>query len=178
MRELKRHTHLCLLMSFLGTHGRPDLHKHEFEIQGMFRADYVAGSSTTRHFTLVEFEGGQTNSLFGPGGTNQMRDWGNQVRHALGQAVDWSWALNDAQHSKTLQNAIGFPEFGKTYVVVCGRNQTMDATEMSRLSWLSDHCTVSDSKALFMTYDDLILHFEAELDVYRAARIEVLGQTQ
>ncbi|MFZ1110175.1 MAG: Shedu anti-phage system protein SduA domain-containing protein [Rhodomicrobium sp.] len=172
VRELKKYDHLCLLMSFLGTTGQPNLFKHEFELQGVFRADYVAGSRHTRHFTLVEFEGGEENSLFGPGSTNQMRDWARQVQHALGQIVDWSWALNDAHHSKLLQNAIGFPEFGKTYVVVCGLDTTMDDAERSRLAWLNDHCTVSDTEVLFMTFDDLVLHFEGQLDVYRAAREE------
>ncbi len=172
VQELKKYEHLCLLMSFLGTQGRPHLFKHEFEIQGVFRADYIAGSSHTRHFTLVEFEGGEENSLFGPGSTNQMRDWGRQVHHALGQIVDWSWALNDAQHNRTLHNAIGFAEFSRTYVVVCGLDQMMDETEKSRLAWLSDHCTVSDAKVLFVTFDDLVLHFEGQLDVYRAAREE------
>lgn len=172
VQELKKYNNLCLLMSFLGTAGQPNLFKHEFELQGVFRADYVAGSRHTRHFTFVEFEGGEENSLFGPGGTRQMRDWGRQVQHALGQIVDWSWALNDAQRSRTLQNAIGFPEFGTTYVVVCGLDNSMDEAERSRLAWLNDHCTVSDAEVLFMTFDDLALHFEGQLDVYRAAREE------
>jgi hypothetical protein len=176
VRELKKYDNLCLLMSFLGTRGKPDLFKREFEIQGVFRADYVAGSSSTRHFTLVEFEGGEENSLFGPGSTNQMREWGHQVQHVLGQIVDWSWAINDAQHSKILRNAIGFAEFGRTYVVVCDLNQTMDPTEYSRLGWLNDHCKVTDTEVLFMTFDDLVLHFEGELDVYRAAREEARGE--
>lgn len=164
-------------MSFLGTHGKPDLFKHEFEVQGVFRADYVAGSRQTRHLTLVEFEGGEDNSLFGPKSTNQMRDWGAQVLHALGQIVDWSWALNDAQHSKVLRNAIGMPEFSRTYVVVCGLNRTMDSTESARLMWLNDHCKVTDTRVLFMTFDDLILHFEGQIEIYRAARDDARGQS-
>jgi hypothetical protein len=176
VRELKQYDHLCLLISFLGTPGKPDLFKHEFEIQGVFRADYVVGSQATRHFTLVEFEGGEDHSLFGPGGTKQLRNWGGQVQHALGQIVDWSWALNDAQHSKVLQNAIGFPEFSRTYVVICGLNQTMDTTETSRLRWLNDHCKVTDTDVLFMTFDDLVLHFDGVLDIYREAREEARGR--
>jgi hypothetical protein len=176
VRELKKYDHLCLLMSFLGTRARPDLFKHEFEIQGVFRSDYIAGSRTTRHFTFVEFEGGEEHSLFGPRSTNQMRDWGDQVQHALGQVVDWSWALNDAQHSKILQNAMGFTEFSRTYVVVCGRDHTMDATETSRLAWLNGHCTVTDTEVLFITFDDMVLYFDGELDVYRAAREEARGE--
>lgn len=177
VRQLKKLDHLCLLMSFLGTHGKPSLFKHEFEIQGVFRADYIVGSAATRHFTMVEFEGGEENSLFGPTSTNQMRDWGRQVQHALGQIVDWSWALNDNQKSAVLSNALGHTEFSRTYVIVCGAEDTMDATERSRLNWLNDHCRVTDTRVLFMTYDDLLLHFEVELDVYRAAREQAKGRT-
>jgi len=176
VRDLKKYFHLCLLLSFLGTNAKPDLFKHEFKIQGVFGADYIAGSTSTRHFTLVEFEGGEENSLCGPGSTNQMRNWGHQVLHALGQVADWSWAINDSQHSKTLQNAIGFPEFSRTYVIVCGWNHTMDTTERSRLTWIDDHCKVTDARVRFMTFDDLLLHFETELDVYRAAREEARGE--
>ena len=145
VRELKKHDHLCLLISFLGSTGTPSLLKHEFEIQGVFRADLIAGSKATRHFTLLEFEGGEPNSLFGPSSTNQMRDWGTQVHHALGQIVDWSWALNDAQKSTVLANAIGYAEFSRTYVVVCGLDALMDSTEKSRLDWLNDHCKITDT---------------------------------
>ncbi|WP_438752237.1 Shedu anti-phage system protein SduA domain-containing protein [Pararhizobium sp. O133] len=169
IQELKTLDNLCLLLSFLGTSGQPDLFKHEFEIQGVFRADYIVGSSSSRHFTLVEFEGGQENSLFGPKQTNQMRDWGSQVQHALGQIVDWSWAINDNQKSIVLINAIGYAEFSRTYVVICGLESAMDETEKSRLNWLSDHCKITDTRVLFMTYDDVILHFEGQLDIYREA---------
>lgn len=169
VKKLKTLDNLCLLLSFLGTNGQPNLFKHEFEIQGVFRADYIVGSASSRHFTLVEFEGGEDHSLFGPKQTNQMRDWGNQVQHALGQIVDWSWAINDSQKSIVLINALGYAEFSRTYVVVCGVEGSMDATERSRLNWLSDHCKVTDTRVLFMTYDDLVLHFEGHLDIYREA---------
>ena len=87
VRELKRCPNLCLLMSFLGTRGKPDRFKHEFEIDGVFRADLVVGSSRTRHFTFVEFEGGEDNSLFGPGSTNQMRNWGRKSSMHWGKSL-------------------------------------------------------------------------------------------
>jgi hypothetical protein len=167
--QLKAHPHLCLLTSRLGTTANPDLFKHEFEIQGLFRADLVAGSSATQHFTFVEFEGAEKHSLFGPKTTNQMRDWGAQLQHALGQIVDWSWALNDSQRSAVLTNAMGYLEFKRTYAVICGRDASMDATEKSRLNWLSAHCKVTDTPVVFMTYDDLLLHFDACLTVWRDA---------
>jgi hypothetical protein len=72
--ELKKYSHLALMTSLLGENRHPDQFKHEFEIQGVFRADLVAGSSKARSFVFVEFEGGQKNSLLGPRSTNQMRN--------------------------------------------------------------------------------------------------------
>ncbi len=51
----------------------PVSQKWEFQIQGVIRADYVAGTSSTGEFVFVEFEGAQEHSIFGPSGTNQMR---------------------------------------------------------------------------------------------------------
>jgi Domain of unknown function (DUF4263) len=172
VRELKKYDHLSLLMSFLGSHGKPDLLKYEFEISGVFRADLVVGSKQTGHLTLIEFEGGEKHSLFGPRGSRQMRDWGSQLQHGIGQVIDWSRALNDAQHTEHLRNAVGLPAFGKTYVVVCGRDGMMDQTERSRLRWMGDQLLIANSKVLIMTYDDLMSDFEGRLDVYRAAREE------
>ena len=53
----------------------------------------------------------------------------------------------------------------------------MDATERSRLDWLGAHCKVTDTRVQFMTYDDLVLHFEGALDVYRDARAQA-GSTR
>jgi hypothetical protein len=167
--ELRKYIHLCSLMGYLGSHPAiPDLYKYEFTIQGVFRTDYVAGNSRTRHFVLVEFEGGAENSIFGPGRTNQMRNWGNQIQHGFSQIADWSWAKNDNQHTETYQNAFGFDRITETYVLICGRDDSMNNTERSRLSWRSDKTIMSGSKILFMTFDDLVIHFEGVLDIFRS----------
>jgi Domain of unknown function (DUF4263) len=169
VNELRRYNNLCPLIGYLGTpHATPDLHKHEFEIQGVFRADYVVGNSKNRHFVLVEFEGGTENSIFGPGHTNQMRNWGTQLQRGFSQIADWSWAKNDTQQTTIYKNAFGCDYMTETYVLVCGRDDSMNNTERSRLSWRHNQTIISGAKVLFMTYDDLLNHFDGFLDILRS----------
>jgi hypothetical protein len=58
MDQLKSRKDLCLLIQLAAGKGIPDRYKHQFILQGAFRADLVVGSTTARHFVLVEFEGG------------------------------------------------------------------------------------------------------------------------
>jgi hypothetical protein len=159
--------HLALMMSLIGEPRHPDRYKHEFEIQGVFRADLVVGSGRANSFTFVEFEGAQRNSLFGPKATNQMRNWGAQLQSGIGQIFDWSWAINDAQASSVFENSIGCRDFRKTFLLICGLNKFVDNIEERRLFWLNNNFQLSGNRALFMTYDDLMDFFSSQLDGYR-----------
>jgi hypothetical protein len=117
--ELKARLDLCLLIQLAVGKGPPNRYKHELAIQGAFRADFVVGCTARRHFVLVEFEGGQRNSIF-TRGTNQMRDWAPQLQHAFSQVSDWTWAKNDNQKSDLYRNAFGLPHFDETYLIICG----------------------------------------------------------
>jgi hypothetical protein len=96
-----------------------------------------------------------------------MRNWGAQLQNGIGQIIDWSWALNDAQSSSVFENNIGAKNFKKTFVLVCGLNRYVDRTEESRLDWLNNNFLLSGSRALFMAYDDLMDQFSARLDINR-----------
>jgi hypothetical protein len=86
VKKFKERLHAsCLMGSLIAGAPRPDLYKFEFPLLGTFRADLVVGSSQSRRFVFVEFEGGEAISLFGPGGTAQMRDWSKQLEHGFGQ---------------------------------------------------------------------------------------------
>src|SRR4051812_31216057 len=50
--EIKARKDLCLLIQLAAGKGQPDRYKHEFTLQGAFRADLVVGSSSARHFVL------------------------------------------------------------------------------------------------------------------------------
>ncbi len=146
----------------------PSVQKFEFEIQGVFRADFVAGVPGKRHFILVEFEGGEPHSIFGPGGTQQMRNWGRHIQHGFSQIADWSWAKNDSQHSLIYKSAFGVDDSHETYVLICGRNGSLAGYERSRLLWRNSKTSISNCRVLFQTYDDLAEHFETVLNFYRS----------
>ena len=78
--ELKRRPHLSCLIGFLQPSvPRANVYKFEFQIHGVFRPDLVVGNLQFQRFVFVEFESGQDTSLFGPKGTNQMRDWSRHL---------------------------------------------------------------------------------------------------
>jgi hypothetical protein len=106
--ELKHRIDLCLLIQLAAGKGHPDCYKHEFTIQGALRADLVVGSTTAKHFVLIEFESGEKGSIFNQKkGTAQLRDWSNRLERAFSQVSDWSWAKNDNQKSDLYWQAFG-----------------------------------------------------------------------
>lgn len=117
--KLKTFPALCPLMGMYDGSRYPSFQKFELEIQGVFRADYVARHE--RHFVLIEFEGAEAHSIFGPGGTNQMRHWGRQIQHGFSQIADWSWAKNESRQSRIFQSALGTEDFTETYVLLWAR---------------------------------------------------------
>jgi hypothetical protein len=67
VNELKKRLHAsCLIGSLVAGAPKPDLYKSEFQLLGAFKADLVVGTSHSRRFVFVEFEGGGPTSLFGP----------------------------------------------------------------------------------------------------------------
>jgi hypothetical protein len=115
--ELKRRIDLCLLIQFAAGNGYPDCYKHEFAIQGALRADLVVGSTTAKHFVLVEFESGEKGSIFNQKkGTAQLRDWSNRLERAFSQVSDWSWAKNDNQKSDLYRQGFGMNHMTETYL--------------------------------------------------------------
>lgn len=171
---LRPRINLCMLIQIAAGKGHPNRYKREFSLVGVFRADLVVGSTTARHFVLVEFEGGTRNSIFNQKrGSGQMRDWSPELEHGFSQVSDWSWAKNDNQHSTTYRNAFGLDHFSETYLVVCGRSTLLTATEKSRLAWRSDKTTIASCPIHFWTYDDLHIFTSATLDVWRAVRADM-----
>jgi hypothetical protein len=166
--KLKSLSALCPLIGMYDGSKYPTDQKFEFEIQGVFCADFIAGNAATRHFVLVEFEGAEKNSIFGPTRTNQMRNWGSQIQHGFGQIADWSWAKNESQHSRIFQSALGVDESSESYVLICGRQSSFIDHERSRLFWRHRMTSIANCRILFQTYDDLVEHFESTLDFVRS----------
>jgi hypothetical protein len=60
----QRH-HLSLLIgSYLPSIAKLNCFAHEFSLFGDFKADLIVGDSITRHYLLIEFEDGKSNSIF------------------------------------------------------------------------------------------------------------------
>lgn len=169
-KKLKSYFILPPLMGMYGSNGYPKRAKFEFALVGVFRADYVAGIPSKKEFVLVEFESGEANSIFNSSKTNQMRNWGSPLQRGFSQISDWSWAKNDSQKSSIFQSAFECPEFQETYVLICGRKHDLIDTEPSRLFWRHQKTTISGSKVLFQTYDDLAEFFESCLDIFRSIK--------
>lgn len=168
--KLRSFAALCPLMGMYDGRRYPSRQKFEFEIAGVCRADFIAGHG--QHFVLVEFEGAEANSIFGPGGSNQMRHWGQQIQHGFSQIADWSWAKNEAQQSRIFQSALGVDQSTETYVLVCGRDASLVGHERSRLMWRHGKTSIASCRILFQTYDDLVQHFETTLDFARSCAAE------
>lgn len=168
--KLRTFPALCPLMGMYDGRRYPMVQKFEFEIAGVFRADFVAGHG--HHFVLIEFEGAERHSIFGPGGSRQMRHWGRQIQRGFSQIADWSWAKNEAQQSRIFQSALGVDQSTETYVLICGRDASLVGHEKSRLMWRHGKTTIASCRILFQTYDDLIQHFESTLDFARSYAAE------
>jgi hypothetical protein len=168
--ELKRRIDLCLLIQLAAGKGHPDCYKHEFAIQGALRADLVVGSTTAKHFVLVEFESGEKGSIFNQTkGTAQLRDWSNRLERAFSQVSDWSWAKNDNQKSDLYRQAFGMDHMTETYLIVCGRSSFLDQMDQSRLHWRSEKTLMASCPIRFWTYDDLHQNCSDTLSAFRAA---------
>lgn len=173
VEQIKPRRDLCLLIQLAAGKGRPDRIKHEFSIQGVFRADLVIGSTSARHFVLVEFESGEEGSIFNQRrGTAQLRAWASGVEHAFSQVSDWTWAKNEGQSSALYRNAFGLERFSETYLVVCGREAFLTGTDAARLHWRSEKTTIAACQIRFWTYDDLLRETAAALDIWRSLKDE------
>src|SRR5262249_47606172 len=126
------------------------------------------GNSLQKRFVLVEFEGGELNSVFGPAQTNQMRDWSRQLEHGFGQLVDWAWAIHDAGNTQILKNSFGCNDMSAIYLLVCGRDAQMDGTEQKRFFWRSNKVILDGTLATCLTYDGLLLFFETTIEAIRS----------
>jgi hypothetical protein len=158
----------CLLGSMVAGVPKADVYKFEFQIQGVFRADFVAGHLQQQRFVLVEFEDGGRHSLFGPRGTNQMRDWSSRFEHGFGQLVDWAWARGDVGNTQIFQSAFECNDMYPIFVLICGRDAFMDATERKRFAWRYHNVDLGGAKAACLTYDGLFQFFQGTIDAIRS----------
>lgn len=165
VKQLRERPHLSCLIGTLTSGLAPAVYKFEFQIMGAFRADLVVGSKD--QFVFVEFEGAEQRSIFGSRKTNQMRDWSHQVGHGFGQLVDWAWAINDNQHSNLFKNALGCDKWSSEFLLVCGRESNLSATELGRLHWRGKNVLLQGQYATFLTYDGLLSFLQGNIEAIK-----------
>jgi hypothetical protein len=129
----------------------------------------VVGNLQFQRFVFVEFESGQDTSLFGPKGTNQMRDWSRHLEHGFGQIVDWAWAIQDAGNTQMFKSAFECEDPIVLYLLVCGRDASMrDSTEERRFLWRSQSIILDGKIATCLTYDGLYRFLESTLEAIKS----------
>ena len=169
VKLLKSKLNLCCLMgSMMAEVPKADVYKFEYQILGLFCADFVVGHLQKQRFVLVEFEDGKKNSLFGPKATNQMRDWSSRFEHGFGQLIDWAWARADNGNSLVFQNAFECADMYPIFVLICGRDEFMDATEQKRLAWRTKNVAIGAAVTACLTYDDLFRFFQATIEAIKS----------
>jgi hypothetical protein len=153
--EIKLRRHMACLLGYSILMPRPDLIKFEFGVRGLFKADLVIGNDASRKFVLVEFEGGQANSIFS-GGTANYRYWARPIEHGFGQVIDWGWAKHDHPNDTIFTNAFGDRIVDDSYVVVCGRSPAAGSIEEKRFDFRRSRVKLSGNTVQFLTYDDMV----------------------
>jgi hypothetical protein len=169
--ELKKWRNLCCLIGSMPVGvKRADVYKFEFQIQGVFRADLVVGNLQQKSFVFVEFEPGQSESLFGPNETNQMRVWSRHFERGFSQLIDWAWAVQDAGHTSIFRNSFECEDLSVIYLLVCGREASMSSIEKKRFFWRRESVLLNGKTAACLTYDGLLLFFESTLEAIKSYR--------
>jgi hypothetical protein len=153
VQEIRARPQMACLFAYTMTMPSPDLYKFEFGMKGLFRADFVVGNDRARKFVLVEFEDGESDSLFS-GRNATYRRWSPRLEHGLGQVIDWAWAKASHPTDAAFENSFRGRVADDCYVVVCGRHPKTRLEE-ERLDFRRS-LTLGKIKFQLYTYDDMV----------------------
>jgi hypothetical protein len=154
LAEIRARPQMACLLAYTTTMPAPDLYKFEFDIKGLFRADFVVGNNKARKFVLVEFEPGEQDSIF-KGGTRQYRHWAPRLEHGFGQIIDWAWAKHTHPADLAFTNSFGGKVVDDCYIVICGRDPDMASLEEQRFDYRRS-IKMNGINAQLYTYDDMV----------------------
>ncbi len=159
----RAHPHLS---AFLGSYN-PNVTTYdrlavEVGLFGQFAADVVAGDRHNRAYCFVEFEDGQSNSIFVNRG-RQTTDWAPRFDHANSQIIDWLWLLDDQSHTAAFEEQFGQWPIDVTALLVAGRDSGVSATDRRRLQWRRKHVVVNSHHIYCCTFDDLLRDLRGRL---------------
>jgi len=155
LNEIAARPQMACLLGFTIMMPASDLIKFEFGIKGLFRADLAIGNDKSRQFVLVEFEGGEHDSLF-KGGTRKYRRWSARLERGFGQVVDWGWAKHSHPGDAVFTSSFGGKVFDDCYIVVCGRNPPVGSLEEQRFDFRRTRVQLNGVPVRFYTYDNMV----------------------
>ncbi len=161
----KSHLHLS---AFLGSYNPKlinyDLVAHEFNLFGDFACDLVVGDSKKKAFAFIEFEDGNSSSLFQTIGAKATPEWARRFEHGVSQLVDWFWKLDDQKQTVAFRSRFGENLLQCSGMLAIGRREAMDVREAHRLVWRAEKVIIDSFKVSCVTFDDVYddLHFKLE----------------
>jgi len=145
----------------------------EISFMGQFRADLIAGDSTRRAYSFVEFEDAEYDSIF-EDTRRQQEAWSRRCDHGMSQLVDWLWLTDDQRHSTLLPHILGPQPITITAVLIIGRDHFLkgNGSERTRLEWRRNRTLVNSQHVLIYTFDEMMNDLRGRL-----ARRSALART-
>ena len=84
----------------------PDCLAHEYEIYGDFVADLIVGDTSAQNYLLIEFENGESNSVFRQKANKATPEWAPRFEGAYSQLVDRLCKLEDMRSTTGFLNTL------------------------------------------------------------------------
>ena len=140
----------------------PDRFAHEFEIYGDFVADLVVGDSKSKHYLLIEFENGESDSIFKKKRNKSTPDWAPRFESAHSQVVDWLWKLEDMRSTADFQSSFGCRRATFQALIVIGKGMNLSDQEIDRLKWRTSRTKIDSNTIECVSFDEL----SADLDFW------------
>lgn len=161
-----RHDLSTLISWYFPNISNADVFAHEYPIYGDFKADLVLGDSTTHNYLLVEFENGDTDSIFKKKKGKSTPDWAQRFEGAFSQLLDWLWKLEDMRSTANFTHAFGNRQAKFQGLIVIGKDMSLSQQEIARLKWRVDKVVVDSNAVFCVSFNELCAHTDSWLKKY------------
>ncbi len=144
----------------------PDRYALELDLYGDFQCDAASGDSNNGHFTLIEFEDAQPNSIFGrPSATGGLPRWSPRFEHGFSQLVDWARILSSQINTDKTQEIFGLRDPHVNFLLVIGRKADLqNEIDKKRLDWWTKNVSFASHKMTCFTFDDVLSGLRSRLN--------------
>ncbi len=127
----------------------------EVALFGQFVADVVVGDHTRRAYCFIEFEDGQSTSMFVRRG-RRITEWSPRFEHGISQLIDWLWLLDDQEQTALFEEQFGPRPLDVVTLLVAGRDSGVSPADRRRLQWRRGHVVVNSQHLYCCTFDELL----------------------